>query len=68
MDFFLEKLYYKNGDSMKRVLFATGNAAKVKRFKDKLLDKGIELLSLKDLDISLSVEENGTSARRYCIH
>ena len=47
---------------MKRVLFATGNAAKVKRFKDKLLDKGIELLSLKDLDISLSVEENGTSA------
>lgn len=62
MDFFLEKLYYKNGDSMKRVLFATGNAAKVKRFKDKLLDKGIELLSLKDLDISLSVEENGTSA------
>ena len=60
--FFWEKLYYKNGDSMKRVLFATGNAAKVKRFKDKLLDKGIELLSLKDLDISLSVEENGTSA------
>ena len=58
----MEKLYYKNGDSMKRVLFATGNAAKVKRFKDKLLDKGIELLSLKDLDISLSVEENGTSA------
>ena len=47
---------------MKKVLFATGNAAKVKRFKDKLLDKGIELLSLKDLDISLSVEENGTSA------
>lgn len=62
MDFFWEKLYYKNGDSMKRVLFATGNAAKVKRFKDKLSDKGIELLSLKDLDISLSVEENGTSA------
>lgn len=62
VDFFLEKLYYKNGDSMKRVLFATGNAAKVKRFKDKLSDKGIELLSLKDLDISLSVEENGTSA------
>ncbi len=47
---------------MKKVLFATGNIAKVKRFKDKLLDKGIELLSLKDLDISLNVEENGTSA------
>ena len=47
---------------MKKVLFATGNIAKVKRFKDKLLDKGIELLSLKDLNISLSVEENGASA------
>lgn len=47
---------------MKKVLFATGNIAKVKRFKDKLLDKGIELLSLKDLNISLNVEENGTSA------
>ena len=47
---------------MKKVLFATGNIAKVKRFKDKLFDKGIELLSLKDLNISLSVEENGTSA------
>ncbi len=47
---------------MKKVLFATGNIAKVKRFKDKLLARGIELLSLKDLNISLSVEENGTSA------
>lgn len=47
---------------MKKILFATSNEAKVKRFKDKLLAKGIELLSLKDLDISLSVEENGTSA------
>ena len=62
MDFFLKFLYHGIGEVMKKVLFATGNAAKVKRFKDKLLDKGIELLSLKDLDISLNVEENGTSA------
>ena len=47
---------------MKKILFATSNEAKVKRFKDKLLAKGIELLSLKDLDASLIVEENGTSA------
>ena len=47
---------------MKKVLFATGNIAKVKRFKDKLLVKGIELISLKDIDISLNVIENGTSA------
>ena len=31
---------------MKKILFATSNEAKVKRFKDKLLAKGIELLSL----------------------
>ena len=48
-------LLIKDG-MMKKVLFATGNEAKVKRFKDKLLNKGIDLLSLKDLDISLSVE------------
>ena len=47
---------------MKKILFATSNEAKVKRFKDKLLNKGIELLSLKDLDVSLTIEENGTSA------
>lgn len=43
---------------MKKILFATSN----ERFKDKLLNKGIELLSLKDLDVSLTIEENGTSA------
>lgn len=47
---------------MKQLLFATGNVAKVKRFKDKLAKRGIELLSLKDLDISLDVEENGKNA------
>lgn len=47
---------------MKKILFATSNEAKVKRFKDKLLNKGIELLSLKDLDVSLTIEGNGTSA------
>ena len=47
---------------MKQILFATSNEAQGKRFKDKLLNKGIELLSLKDLDVSLTIEENGTSA------
>lgn len=47
---------------MKKILFATSNEAKVKRFKDNLLNEGIELLSLKDLDVSLTIEENGTSA------
>lgn len=38
---------------MKQILFATGNQSKAKRFSKGLLDKGIEVLSLKDLGISL---------------
>ena len=47
---------------MKEILFATGNASKVARFNEKLLDKGIVLKSLKDLNINLDVEENGKTA------
>lgn len=47
---------------MKKVLFATGNSAKVKRFKEKLLEKGIELISLKDIDVEIDIEENGKDA------
>lgn len=47
---------------MKQILFATSNLSKVKRFSDKLLDKDIELLSLKEVNIDLDIEENGESA------
>lgn len=47
---------------MRKLLFATGNVAKVARFRDKLAQNGIELLSLKDLDLSIEVEENGSDA------
>ena len=47
---------------MKEILFATGNASKVARFSEKLLEKGILLKSLKDIDISLEIEENGKTA------
>lgn len=47
---------------MKEILFATGNASKVERFNEKLLEKGIVLKSLKDLDISLDIDENGKTA------
>ena len=40
---------------MKRVLFATGNQSKVLRFKDKLLKKGIEIISINDLDEKIDV-------------
>lgn len=47
---------------MKQILFATGNVSKAKRFSKGLLENGIEVLSLKDIDIDLDVEENGKNA------
>ena len=45
-----------------KVLFATTNPAKIKRYVKKLEDKGIEVLTLKDLELNLKVEENGKNA------
>jgi len=45
-----------------KVLFATKNQAKVKRYVTRLQDKGIEVLTLKDIDIKLNVEETGKNA------
>ena len=47
---------------MKDVLFATTNPAKVKSYKEELKKKGIELKTIKDLDINIDVEENGKNA------
>ncbi len=47
---------------MKRVLFATGNPTKAKRFSKGLLDKGIEVITLKDIDKKIEIEENGKNA------
>ncbi|MDD3341669.1 MAG: non-canonical purine NTP pyrophosphatase [Bacilli bacterium] len=52
---------------MKKVLFATGNPAKVKRFAKDLLKRDIELLSLKDIDTDIEVEENGKDATENAI-
>ncbi|MBQ4633903.1 MAG: hypothetical protein IJB71_00975 [Bacilli bacterium] len=49
-------------EQLKKVVFATGNPSKVKRFSKGLLKNNIELLSLKDLNIDLDVLENGASA------
>ena len=45
-----------------KVLFATTNPAKIKRYVAKLQDKGIEVLTLKDIDIKLKVDETGKNA------
>ena len=45
-----------------KVLFATTNPAKVKKYKDRLEKRGVELITIKDLDLNLHVEESGKNA------
>ena len=45
-----------------KVLFATTNPAKVKKYNEELKNRGIELLTIKDLDLDFKVEENGKNA------
>lgn len=47
---------------MKKLLFATGNHSKFYRFYKGLLNHDIELISLKNLNIDLEIEENGKDA------
>ena len=42
-----------------KVLFATTNPAKVKKYADELNKRNIELITLNELDLNLKVEENG---------
>ena len=45
-----------------KVLFATTNLAKVKKYKEELKEKDIELITINDLDFKLDVNENGKNA------
>ena len=45
-----------------KILFATGNESKSKRFSEGLLKKGFEVVTLKDIDLELDIEENGKDA------
>lgn len=47
---------------MKKVLFATENDSKVKRFKNKLLENNIEIITIKDLTSKININENGKNA------
>ena len=47
---------------MKEIIFATGNQSKGKRFEEGLLKNDIKTLTLKDININLDVEEDGTNA------
>ena len=45
-----------------KVLFATTNPAKVKKYASKLQEKGIEVLTIKDINLNLNVDETGKDA------
>lgn len=45
-----------------KVLFATTNPAKVGKYKKALEEKGIELITINDLNFKLDIEENGKNA------
>lgn len=47
---------------MIKVLFATENESKSKRFKDNLLKKGIEIITINDIENKIDIEENGENA------
>lgn len=47
---------------MKKVLFATENKSKAKRFEDGLLKRGIEIITINDIEKKVNIEENGKNA------
>ena len=47
---------------MKKVLFATENESKSKRFKKGLLENDIEIITINDIEKKVDIEENGENA------
>lgn len=45
-----------------KVLFATTNPAKIKKYEEPLKQNNIELITIKDLDVKVEVNENGKNA------
>lgn len=45
----------------RRIIFATGNAGKIKEIRMIMEDIGMEVVSMKEAGISIDIEENGTT-------
>ena len=52
---------------MKKIIFATGNPTKAKRFSNGLVKHDIEVISLKDLDLKLDVDDSGNNAIEHAL-
>lgn len=46
---------------MKKIIFATGNKDKMREIREIMADVDVEVISMKEADISVDVEENGTT-------
>lgn len=46
---------------MGRIVFATGNAGKIKEINEILADMGTEVVSMKDAGIQIDIDENGST-------
>ena len=44
---------------MIKVLFATENESKAKRFKNRILKNNIEIITINDIENKIDIEENG---------
>lgn len=51
----------------RRLIFATGNEGKMKEIRMLLRDLGYEILSLKDLDLEIDIDENGSTFKENAI-
>ena len=51
----------------KKIVFATGNAGKMREIREILADMDVEILSMKEMGIDISVEENGTTFEENAI-
>lgn len=47
------------GDTVNRIIFATGNQGKLKEIQEILSDFDIQVISMKDAGINIEIEENG---------
>ena len=50
-----------------RILFATTNPAKAKKYREQLAEDGIELITIKDLDEEIDINENGKNTTENAI-
>lgn len=52
---------------MKQIIFATGNAGKMREIREIMADTGAEILSMKEAGLSADIEENGSTFEENAI-